>query len=79
MANNDLTIELIKDAIETVVQREVGGLRSEIHTEINSVRADIDGAVASIVAAFGRHMGETDAKFMSDRKRIERLEKIVLY
>lgn len=72
MANNELTIEQIKDVVETVVQREVGQLRSELHAEIN-------GATEQIIGAFDRHMIETDTKFMSDRKRLDRLEKIVLY
>ena len=72
MANNELTIENIRKVVKEEIQTEIGAFRSEF-------RAEIKGAVETIIGAYDRHMDETDTKFTSDRKRIERLEKIVLY
>ena len=68
MANKELTIELIKDVVVTIVKEEVGSLRSEMNQGFDQILKTID-----------THMAETDTKITSDRKRIERLEKIVLY
>ncbi len=75
MSKNELTAEVVKQIVEEVVQREVGTLRNEIKTlEKNTI-----SGFEQVIKTIDSHMSETDTKFISDRKRIERLEKIVLY
>lgn len=75
MANIELTAGVVREIVEEVVQREVGALKNEIKTlEINTMNG-----FEQVIKTIDSHMSETNTKFISDRKRIERLEKIVLY
>lgn len=79
MANNELTAEVVRDIVEEVVVREVGGLRTEMNQKFETLAQNTADGFAQVVSTIDAHMLDTDRKFTSDRKRIERLEKAVIF
>ena len=72
MANNELTIELIRQVVKEEVNQGLNGAMS-------SLRAEMHQGFEQVLATIDAHKLETDKKFTSDRRRIERLEKAVIF
>lgn len=83
MANNELTAgavkEIVEEIVDAVVRREVGGLRVEMNEKFEVLGQNTADGFAQVITTIDSHMLDTERKFTSDRKRIERLEKAVIF
>lgn len=51
---------------------------SDLRSDVTDLRSEMHDGFEKILDTMNEHMIETDRRFVSDRKRLERLEKIVL-